>query len=104
MKIYDVLKGGFLVDKGAFKNWRIILFVVVLLLFMISSSHSADKKVIRISEMTNKMKKLKSLYVDSGTYLTRMKMESSVRQKLKDRGLASSTTPPIKIIVTSKNE
>jgi replicative DNA helicase len=102
MKIYDVLKGGFLVDEGAFKNWRIILFIVFLLLFMISSSHSADRKVMEISRMNNEMKKLKSLYIDSGTYLTRMKMESSVREKLKERGLGSPKTPPIKIKVTTK--
>lgn len=90
-------------DEGAFKNWKFILFVVMLLLFMISSSHSADRKVMEVSRMNKEMKKLKSLYVDSGTYLTRMKMESSVREKLKERGLASPKTPPIKIKVTNKN-
>lgn len=102
MKIYTVLKGGFLVDDGAFKNWKIILFVVFLLLFVISSSHSADRKVMEISKMNKEVKKLKSLYIDSGTYLTRMKMESSVRKKLKERGLGSPTVPPIKIKVTTK--
>jgi hypothetical protein len=103
MNFYNILKGGFLVDEGAFKNWKFILFVVMLLLFMISSSHSADRKVMEVSRMNKEMKKLKSLYVDSGTYLTRMKMESSVREKLKERGLASPKTPPIKIKVTNKN-
>lgn len=102
MKSYDVLKGGFLVDEGAFKNWRIIIFIVFLLLLMISSAHRIDRKVMEISSMNKEMKKLKSLYIDSGTYLTRMKMESSVREKLKERGLASPKTPPIKIKVTSK--
>jgi hypothetical protein len=103
MNFYNILKGGFLVDEGAFKNWKFILFVVMLLLFMISSSHSADRKVMEVSRMNKEMKKLKSLYVDSGTYLTRMKMESSVREKLKERGLASPKTPPIKVKVTNKN-
>ncbi len=102
MKIYDVLKGGFLVDEGAFKNWRIIVFIVFLLLFMISSSHNADWKVMEIAKMNSEMKKLKSLYIDSGTYLTRIKMESSVREKLKERGLASPKTPPTVITVISK--
>lgn len=69
---------------------------------MISRDHKADSKVMKISELNAEMKKLKSLYIDSGTYLTRMKMESSVRQKLIDRGLGSPTTPPIKIKVTTK--
>ena len=44
--VYDFLRGSFLTDESAFKNWRIILFVVGLLLIMISSAHKADKKVI----------------------------------------------------------
>lgn len=102
MKIYNFLKGGFLVDDGAFKNWRIIVFVVFLLLFMISSSHNADRKVMEISRMSAQVKMLKSLYIDSGTSLTRMKMESTVREKLKERGLGSPKNPPIKIKVTTK--
>jgi hypothetical protein len=104
MKIYDVLKGGFLVDDGAFKNWRIIIYVVFLLLFMIASSHNADRKVMEISRMNRQMKMMKSLYIDSGTLLTRMKMESSVREKVKKEGLDSSKTPPVKIKVTTKTK
>jgi hypothetical protein len=102
MKVYDLLKGGFLVNEHAFKNWRIIIFVVLLLLFMISSSHKADWKVMEIARLNSEVKKLKALYIDSGTKLTRMKMESSVREALKERGLGSSKTPPIEIKVTTK--
>lgn len=42
--IYDVLKGGFLVRDDSFKNWRFILFIVGLMLVIIASSHSSDKK------------------------------------------------------------
>lgn len=103
MTFYKVLKGGFLTDEGAFKNWRIILFVVFLLLCMITSSHRADQKVMQIAKMNKEMKMLKALYIDSGTILTRMKMESTVREKVKGEGLDSSKTPPTKIKVTTKN-
>ena len=49
MKVYDLLKGGFLVNEHAIKNWRFIIFVVFLLLFMIRSSHRADSKVMEIA-------------------------------------------------------
>jgi hypothetical protein len=104
MEFYKVLKGGFLVDDGAFKNWRIILFVVFLLLCMITSAHKADQKVMKIAQMNLEMKRLKALYIDSGTMLTRMKMESSVRKKVKDAGLYPSKTPPIKIKVITKRK
>lgn len=101
--IYDFLRGSFLTDESAFKNWRIIIFVVVLLLIMISSAHSADKKVIKISELNKKKRELRAEHIDTGTILMRMKMESSIREKAKERGLKPSETPPKKIKVTYKD-
>jgi hypothetical protein len=101
--VYDFLRGSFLTDESAFKNWRIIIFVVILLLVMISSAHSADKKVIKISELNKRTRELRAEYVDTGTILMRMKMESSIREKAKARGLKPSETPPKKIKVTYKD-
>lgn len=100
--LYDFLRGSFLTDESAFRNWRIILFVVVLLLVMIASAHKADKKVILISELNKKKRELRAEFVDTGTILMRMKMESSIRQKAKQRGLAPLKTPPKKIKVIIK--
>jgi len=47
----DILKGKFLVDEDAFKNWRMIIFLSFLALIMIGSSHSADKKVHEIARL-----------------------------------------------------
>lgn len=101
--IYDFLRGSFLTDESAFKNWRIIIFVVVLLLVMITSAHNADKKVIEIAALNKKKRELRAEYVDTGTILMRMKMESSIREKAKKRGLKPSETPPKKIKVTYKD-
>jgi len=43
--IYDLLRGKFLVDEDAPKNWRMLIFLASLALIMIGSSHSIDKKV-----------------------------------------------------------
>ena len=101
--VYDFLRGSFLTDESAFKNWRIILFVVGLLLIMISSAHKADKKVIKISELNKKKRALRAEYVDTGAILMRMKMESSIQKKAKERGLIPSDTPPKKIKVMYKD-
>ena len=101
--VYDFLRGSFLTDESAFNNWRIIIFVVGLLLIMISSAHNADKKAIKISELNKRKRELRAEYVDTGTILMRMKMESSIRKKAKERGLIPSKTPPKKIIVTYKD-
>ena len=101
--IYDFLRGSFLTDDSAFQNWRILIFVVALLLIIISSGHSADKKVIKISELNKRARELRAEYVDTGTILMRMKMESSIREKAKAKGLKPSETPPKKIKVTYKD-
>ncbi|APZ44958.1 S-adenosyl-methyltransferase [Polaribacter reichenbachii] len=101
--IYDFLRGSFLTDESAFKNWRIIIFVVLLMLIMIYSAHSSEKKVFEISELNKRKRELRAEYVDTGTILMRMKMESSIREKAKARGLKPSETPPKKIKVTIKD-
>ncbi|MHB0755132.1 FtsL-like putative cell division protein [Polaribacter sp. M15] len=101
--VYDFLRGSFLTDESAFKNWRIIIFVVLLMLIMIYSSHSAEKKVFEISALNKKKRELRAEYVDTGTILMRLKMESSIREKAKARGLKPSKTPPKKIKVTIKD-
>ncbi|MEO9569634.1 MAG: FtsL-like putative cell division protein [Polaribacter sp.] len=101
--VYDFLRGSFLTDESAFKNWRIIIFVVMLLLVMITSAHKADKKVIRISELNKEKRELRAEYVDTGTILMRMKMESNIREKAKNRGLQPLKSPPKKIKVTIKD-
>lgn len=101
--IYDFLRGSFLTDETAFNNWRIIIFVVMLMLIMIYSSHSAEKKVFLISDLNKKKRELRAEYVDTGTILMRLKMESTIRQKAKTRGLQPSETPPKKIKVIIKD-
>ena len=100
--IYSFLRGSFLTDDSAFKNWRIIIFVVVLLLIMISSAHNAEKKVFLITELNKKKRELRAEYIDIGTILMRMKLESTIKEKVKNTGLKPSETPPKKIKVTRK--
>ena len=80
-----------------------ILFVVVLLLIMISNAHSADKKVLKISELNKLKRELRAEYIDTRTTLVRMKMESNIREKAKKMGLEPAQTPPQRIKVISKD-
>ncbi|CAM1373569.1 Probable transmembrane hypothetical protein [Tenacibaculum litopenaei] len=98
--IYDVLRGGFLTDDSAFKNWRMLIFVVALLLVMISSAHSVDAKVMKLGELNKEKRRLRAEYVDTSTILMRMKLESSIRKKVKGKGLNPLEKPPKKIKVT----
>ena len=97
--LYELLKGGFLIDESSFKNWRMMFFIVALLLIMISSAHSTDKKVIEISKLNKQKRELRAEYIDTQTTLMRMKMESNIRQRAKMTGLQPSKTPPKRIKV-----
>lgn len=101
-KLLNILKGRFLVDDDAFKNWRFIGFSVLLLLVMIASSHHTEKKVFLIGDLDKKVKELRSEYVDLRSQLMKLKMESKVIVKMNKRGLKSSSVPPKKIKVISK--
>ena len=63
--LYELLKGGFLIDESSFKNWRMMFFIVALLLIMISSAHSTDKKVIEISKLNKLKRELRAEYINT---------------------------------------
>ncbi|MFP4845177.1 FtsL-like putative cell division protein [Winogradskyella sp. PE311] len=97
--IYGILRGKFLISDDSFKNWRIILFVSVLAVIMIASSHSADQKVHDIAKLSNEVKELRSAFVDGRSKLMRLKMESSIINKVAEKGIEISEIPPTKIRV-----
>ena len=102
--VYDILKGRFLTDDGSFNNWRILIFVVVLLLVMISSSHRLDAKVVKIAALNSEKRALRAEDFDTSTTLTKMRLESTIRKKVKVKGLFPAEKPPQKIKITIKKE
>ncbi|QNK76397.1 S-adenosyl-methyltransferase [Winogradskyella sp. PAMC22761] len=102
--IYSILKGKFLVSDDSFKNWRIIIFISVLAIVMIASSHSADQKVYQIAKLTNEVKELRSAFVDKRGKLMQLKKESFVEAVVVKKGIGISLNPPTKIIVKSQEE
>ena len=89
-------------SDDTFKNWRFVVFLSILALVMIGSSHTADKKVHRIARLSNEAKELKSEYLDVRKLLTQAKMESKITAVMSKTGLQTSTIPPQKIIITKK--
>ncbi|MFI2742703.1 FtsL-like putative cell division protein [Zhouia sp. PK063] len=100
--IFDLLKGKFLISDDAFKNWRFIVFVSFLAVIMIASSHSADQKVHELAQLNERVKELRSEFVDVRAKVQQLKLESSVMAKVADKGLIPSETPPKKIKVLSE--
>jgi ribosomal protein L29 len=100
--VYDLLKGKFLIQEDSFKNWRFILFMVTLMLLMIASGHNSDKKVMEIAELNKEIKELRAEFVDIRSISMKMKLESTIRNRVVKFGLKPSENPPQVIRVTSK--
>jgi len=100
--IYDVLRGEFLINEDAFGNWKFIIFVVVLILSMIASSHKMDKKVMKIAKLSKQVKELRAEFVDTRSSVMKLKLESTIQKKAKELALLPPTTPPFVIKVVSK--
>jgi hypothetical protein len=100
--IYSILKGTFLVSDDSFKNWRFIIFLSILAIVMIASSHSADKKVYEIARLKNEVNEMRSEFIDGRSKLMRLKMESEVMKEMNKKGIAPSVIPPKKIKVKSQ--
>jgi len=98
---YNILKGKHLISEDALKNWVFILFLSLLGIIMISSAHSADRKVHQIARLSNEVKELKSVYVETRSKVMKAKMESKMLQELAGTGLKQSDKPPYKIVVTN---
>ena len=97
--VYDILKGGFLVDEGAAKNWSMLVFLAGLALVMIASSHNIDRKVQKIAVLNKEMRELRSEFVSTRSDLMKVKMESTIIRKLAEEGLFVAENPPQKIVV-----
>ena len=98
-----VFTGKFLVSPQLAKNWPYIIYLSLLALIMIASSHSADRKVHRISKLHSEMKELSSEFIDTRSRLMIQSMEYKVVEKGESLGLQKSDAPPI-IIKTEKEE
>ena len=89
----------FLINDEAFRNWRMIIYLSILAVTMIASGHSADRKIFKIAQLNDKLKMLKSEFIEQRTDLMNLKMETKITKELQPIGIGPAKTPPIKIII-----
>jgi hypothetical protein len=103
-RIYNLLKARFLVNEDATKNWRFIVFLILLAITMIANTHRYEQKLFRITALTSEVKELRSEFVDRRSELMKLKMESTVSKKMEERNIFPSSVPPVKIKVKKQEE
>lgn len=102
--VYNILKARFLIDDDSIKNWRFIVFLILLAIIMIANTQHFEQKVFRIAELTSQVKELRSEFVDRRSQLMKLRMESTVSEKMVEKQIFPSTVPPIKIKVKKEEE
>jgi hypothetical protein len=102
--VYNILKARFLIDDDAMKNWRFIVFLILLAIVMIANTQRFEQKVFKIAKLTTEVKELRSEFVDRRSQLMKLKMESTVSEKMMEKEIFPSTVPPIKIKVKKEEE
>jgi len=104
--VYSILKARFLINEeaNAAKNWRFILFIILLAIVMIANTQSYEQKVFKIISLTSEVKELRSEFVDKRSILMKLKMESKVSEKMEAKQIYPSAVPPVKIKVKQPAE
>ncbi len=88
-----------LISEEAPEYWFFLVFVALLALVMIASSHSVDSKIHRISKKNKEVKEYRTRFVDGRSRLMKLQMESKVLNRIGKNGVKPSVDPPYKIIV-----
>lgn len=101
-RILHILRGAYLVNEGATKNWRFIVFLFFLAIIMISSAHRAEQKIIHVAKLNDDLQALRSKFVEGREAVMHLKMESVVITKMQPRGLKPTPHPPLKISIQPK--
>jgi cell division protein FtsL len=102
--VFSILKARFLLNDDAVKNWRFIVFLILLAIIMIANTQRYEQKVFEIAKLGNEVKELRSEFVDRRSELMKLKMESTISDKMLEKQIFPSTVPPTKIEVKKEEE
>lgn len=92
-QLIQFIKGDTLLNEEAFKRWKMILFVLTLLLLMINSAHRVDSKVLKIATLKKQENEYRAEYIALRSKSMSLKMETTIVEKVKETGLHPADKP-----------
>ncbi|MBD40871.1 MAG: S-adenosyl-methyltransferase [Flavobacteriaceae bacterium] len=101
-KIFDIINGRLIIEQTNLKNIRFVMFLFFLAVIMIYSSHSVDTKIYKLNDLSKEFVIVENEFIEKRKEIVRIKMESNIKIKLSDRGIAPSLNPPTKIVITKE--
>lgn len=93
----SLLQGSFLADRRMRKHYPFLLFLVVMAILSIRSSHRADEKVHRIGELRKELKDLSSDFIETRSKLMEASTESKVLERAAAIDLYRPDHPPVEL-------
>jgi hypothetical protein len=100
----EVLRGEFLFNEMGIKGWRLIIFLMVLMLLMVYSSHKVDEKVLKIARLSKLEKEKRAEFISTRSEAMKKKLRSYVESESRRLGLAPTGKPVIVIHAVKKDE
>ncbi len=95
--IFRFLKGEFLLEQTALKGWRMVLFIIFLMMLMVRSGHITDEKVLKIARLSKKEQEYRATFIALRSKAMKFKLESKVIEKVAPLGLKPSNEPVVVI-------
>ncbi|HZK08289.1 MAG TPA: FtsL-like putative cell division protein [Bacteroidales bacterium] len=97
--LHALLDGSFLNRKDIFRHLVFAIFIAALMLIYIGNYHMAEKKIRKISKVTNVNKELSFNYHHMKTKLYEKNRSSYLAEKLAPMGIRPLVEPPEKIFI-----
>ena len=98
-KLYEIINGKFIIEKTNKENIRFVMFLFFLAVIMIFSSHSVDRKIYKLSDLSKKLVSVENEFIEERKKVVKIKMESNIKIQLSERGIGPSLNPPTKIVI-----
>ncbi len=98
-KLYEIINGKFIIEKTNKENIRFVMFLFFLAVIMIFSSHSVDRKIYKLSDLSKKLVSVENEFIEQRKKVVKIKMESNIKIQLSERGIGPSLNPPTKIVI-----
>ena len=95
--IFRFLKGEFLLEQTALKGWKMVLFIIFLMMLMVRSGHITDEKVLKIARLSKKEQEYRAAFIALRSKAMEFKLESRVVEKVSPLGLKPSKEPAVVI-------
>ena len=96
----DILDGNVLTRRAVLKQTRFLLLLVLIAFFSIANRNHAEKTVIRLNQLQEDVKELRSESITISSDLVRLSRQSEVVRLIKrnNLGLEENLEPPRKLV------